>query len=764
MIKKDKKILTFLALFLFNIFTFSFSFGEYQIDKSIEEFRVNSDISNFEVNNRKIGIALGGGSAKGIAHIGILKVLEKEKVPIEYITGTSMGSIIASLYAVGYTIEEIEEIAKNMDWVNLFNDSKPRETKGIITNIIEDSNVTTLPIEAFLPKLPSGIIGGQNAITELNELFYPILNERNFKKFPIKLAVVATDLNTGEGVMIDSGSVSVAVRASLSLPSIYNPIPVGDRLYVDGGVIRNLPVQDLKVLGADYTIGVNVGEGFKEKEINKLNVIEVISDSMTIASRQEVERQIRMLDMYIYPNLEGIDSFSFNKVDEIIRLGEKAAQNNIEDIRKLSDPEKFEMLQKKRREYRNSWEENYNIVGIKVVGNKDYTKQYFIKDFDKNKINYTKKELKNIIDNLYRKGNFSSVYYEIMDSEKIDADELFTLNDRNIENTKILVINVQEKVGSYVKMTQTLNNEEYIKAKIGFQGQNYLFDKLDTKYDFNLIIAEEYGVNGTFFSSLGNENKVFAIGNFYYGRDFIKNQYYNNSKYNIENHIGRASLGLGITNDKSGLLYISGGFERSKILKNLSNSSDIIQKYPFLEFKYIYDSRNNSSFFTRGLNFETTYIIADSDDTNFDSLRIKGEFAIPINNKLTLKPRFEYLTSDGDNIPEHYKPKIGGYFSKGYSMEFSGIDTDSMRGNSIFSIGASLQYQIMNRVFAQVSYDTAKISEKTYSLNGEKIETYNFGLGVRLPIGPIYLGLSKSPSKSWKYFFNIGYNFRSITY
>ena len=165
-----------------------------------------------------------------------------------------------------------------MDWISLFNDSIERKDKGISRNLIEDKNTMVLPMEKFIPKIPSGAVGGKSASEQLNNLFFGVLEVNDFKKFPKKFALVATDLNTGEGVMIDRGSIATAVRSSLSIPSVFNPVQDGERLYVDGGVVRNLPVQDVKVLGADYTIGINVGEGFSKRDPEKLNIAGVISD------------------------------------------------------------------------------------------------------------------------------------------------------------------------------------------------------------------------------------------------------------------------------------------------------------------------------------------------------------------------------------------------------------------------------------------------------------------------------------------------------
>ncbi|MWX63353.1 patatin, partial [Francisella tularensis] len=158
-------------------------------------------------------------------------------------------------------------------------------------------------------------------------------------------------------------------------------------------------------------IGVNVGEGFSKRDPEKLNIAGVISDSMTIAGRQEVERQIRMLDLYMAPNLEKIESYDFGKVKEIIDAGEKVARENIESIRKLSNPEKFAELEQKRMEFRKSWKDEYSIRRVEIRGNKRYGEKYFNKYLPKNLGSMKKSDMEKIVNELYGNGNFSTVYY-----------------------------------------------------------------------------------------------------------------------------------------------------------------------------------------------------------------------------------------------------------------------------------------------------------------------------------------------------------------
>ena len=431
-----KRIILIIMLFLGVL---SYSEEESSQKSKIEVTSQNEKISG-ENSDKNIGLVLSGGSAKGLAHVGVLKILDQEKVPIEYVTGTSMGSIIGALYTSGYTVDEIEQIVFEMDWISLFNDQIPRDEKGAIRNYFEDKNSLVLPMEGLTPKLPNGAIGGKSASERLSELFYGVEGMEDFKKFPQKFALVVTDLETGEGIMIDKGSLSASIRSSMSIPAVFSPVRYDGRLLVDGGVVRNLPVQDAKVLGADYTIGVNVGDGFSKIQDKDLNLFSVTGNVATIAGRAEVERQKRMLDLYIAPDLSNVASTDFYKAKQLIELGEKAALANIDEIRKLSDPIKYAEIQKKREEFRKTWKESYSITKIEIVGNKKFDESYFKRFIPKDLTNLKAADIKKITNQIYQNGSFSNVFYEI--------------------KGETLVIHAEEKPSNYLVVTGNINNED----------------------------------------------------------------------------------------------------------------------------------------------------------------------------------------------------------------------------------------------------------------------------------------------------------------
>ena len=705
--------------------------------KNLENKKNDTNRSIANQEDKKIGLVLSGGTAKGLAHIGILKVLDEEKVPIEYVTGTSMGSIIGGMYSVGYTPDEIEEIAVSMDWMSLFNDKIERKDKGAVRNSIEDKNSTVIPIKNFMPKLPSGAVGGKTASQRLNELFYGALGVEDFKKFPRKFAAVATDLESGEGVMIDKGSIATAIRESLSIPSVFAPIRDGKRLYIDGGVVRNLPVQDVKVLGADYTIGVNVGDGFTKRDESKMNLIDVISDATTIAGRQEVERQIRMLDLYMKPDLEKFEAYDFLKVKDIIAAGEAVARANINEIRKLSNPELYEKLEEKRKEFRQTWKDEYNITGIVIDGNKKYTRAYFDKFFPKKLGTLTRLDMEKIVNNIYQNGDFTTVYYEVKDND--------------------LIINVQEKPSDYLTLSGNINNEDLATVNVGFQGSK-LINNTNVRYSVSGTVANEYGAKGRTTVELGKNSKAIIYGEFEYKRDIIENQKYRNGYFSFENRKFKIGTGIGVEVYKNLLFSIGGGYQISDVEKHENNAENVRKPFPYFEAKLNYDTRDSLNFATKGIYLFSNYTLANSKHANFNSLYAGGEINIPIGEKVTITPGIAYLTSYGKDIPETYKPKMGGIRTADNSLEFAGMPADKIRGGSIFTGKLKAQYNLSNLVYLDTTYSRANISGKSYSFGNDVKESYKFGIGVKALTIPIYFGFAKVPGESWRYLLNFGYS------
>lgn len=254
------------------------------------------------MNNSKgsdgIGLALGSGAALGAAHIGVLKALEEHNIKPSFITGTSIGALVGALYAFGKSVEEIEEIAIGLDWLDI---SDIRLSKmGLLSN------------------------------NEIGELLDEHLGEVTFEEANIKLAVVATDIANGEKVILDKGRVSEAVEASTCIPVIFEPIEIDGRLLVDGGLLESVPVSVLKEFGAAKTIAVDVKAFRKYKRPD--DIFDVLNNSLEIALIHLAHVHIEDVDLLIQPKLGDYSRMDTNHTREMIDLGYEAAVEALDDF------------------------------------------------------------------------------------------------------------------------------------------------------------------------------------------------------------------------------------------------------------------------------------------------------------------------------------------------------------------------------------------------------------------------------------------------
>jgi NTE family protein len=288
----------------------------------------------------RIGLVLSGGGARGTAHIGVLKVLEQMRVPVDAIAGTSMGAVVGGLYASGLSARDIEKIMTSINWQDAFRDRPPREDLDLRRKE-ED--------ETFLVKyhfglrdrhlaLPKGLIQGQKLTETLRRLTLPVARISDFDELPTPFRAVATDLESGDSVVIGSGDLTSAMRASLSAPGVFAPVEREGRLLVDGGIADNVPVDVARTMGVDILIVVDVGAGLLPRK--QLTSAPVISNQMlAILINRNSEAQLATLtpkDVLIRPALGDASSFDFGSVARVIGVGEKAARESAAQLAALA--------------------------------------------------------------------------------------------------------------------------------------------------------------------------------------------------------------------------------------------------------------------------------------------------------------------------------------------------------------------------------------------------------------------------------------------
>lgn len=288
----------------------------------------------------KVGLVLSGGGAKGLAHVGVLRVLEEIRIPVDYIAGTSAGSAVAALYALGMPVDEIEQRFIDMNWLASFQDT-PGRSYLPVRRKQQDWRFPVTPgigVGADGVHVGRGLIAGQNLGFTLNELTREAALVRDFDQLAIPYRAVATDLETGNEVVIREGSLADAIRASMSIPAVYAPFVRDGRPLVDGGIANNIPISVVKAMGADVVIAVDISDALAAGD-SLTGAFSVVGQLTTMLTRDNVLEQLALLsedDVLITPDLEGLSAADFYEAPMLIELGATAARNQALELHPLA--------------------------------------------------------------------------------------------------------------------------------------------------------------------------------------------------------------------------------------------------------------------------------------------------------------------------------------------------------------------------------------------------------------------------------------------
>ena len=274
-----------------------------------------------------MGLVLSGGGARGFAHVAVLEALEANRVPIDYIAGTSMGAVVGALYASGLSASQVREKLLAVDWNAALRDVTDRNERSFRSKSFEGRNFLGLDLGVALDqlKLPLAVLRGQKLALVLNELTLEAAKVSDFDALPIPFRAIATDLATGDPVVLDRGSLATVLRASMAVPVLYSPVEIDGRLYVDGGVANNLPIDVARDMGADRVIVVDTSsQRYTTSELT--SVVTVIDQLTNLLTLRNTEAQLKTLtdsDVLIEIFPEGIATADFNKVKDALAAGRK---------------------------------------------------------------------------------------------------------------------------------------------------------------------------------------------------------------------------------------------------------------------------------------------------------------------------------------------------------------------------------------------------------------------------------------------------------
>ena len=301
----------------------------------------------------RVCLVLSGGGALGLAHVGVLQVLEELHVPVDCIAGTSMGAIVGGLYAAGYSADELASVSLGMDWRELLRDAPDRRDLPYRRKVDDLTYLTRweLGFSGGKLRMPSGLVPGQKLQVALRVLALRAAGIDDFDRLPVPFRAVAADIETGETVVLGRGDLAEALRASMAFPGLFSPVEVDGRLLVDGGVVANLPVETARAMGAEVVIAVDLGDPLSSLGRPE-SIAGILSRTSAFLTRLNVEKSLADVDILLHPSLGDLGLLDFHAAPEILSQGAAAARAQQDALRRLAvdDAEWRRVLDRQRRE------------------------------------------------------------------------------------------------------------------------------------------------------------------------------------------------------------------------------------------------------------------------------------------------------------------------------------------------------------------------------------------------------------------------------
>ncbi|KFF04793.1 patatin-like phospholipase family protein [Flavobacterium reichenbachii] len=708
----------------------------------------------------KIGLVLSGGGAKGFAHIGVLKVLEEAGIKIDYIGGTSMGSVIGGLYASGYNASQIDSIFKKTNFDDLINDYIPRSSKNFYGKKNDELYAIALPFSNFRIGIPEALSKGMYNYNLLSSLTRNVRHIRDFNKLPTPFLCIGTNIETGEEVLLNKGNLVQAMMASAAFPSLFTPVEIDGNLLVDGGVVNNYPIKEVRNLGADIIIGVDVQDDLMKRK-NLKNATRILVQITNLQSIDKMKNKIKDTDVYIKPDIRDYGVISFDKGEEIIRKGEEAAFAVYEKIKTLVNEDNYYKKPKLKI--------SSDTIEIKRINSErldNYTKEYI-----RGKLRFkpgstiTYDDLKTGINNLNATQNFSAISYCLQPNG--DKDDLDLVLKENPTQTYLkLGLHYDGLYKSAILLNLT-HKKTFLKNDVTsldvILGDNF-------RYDLNYYVENGFNISFGFRSRLNqfNRNVSNSISNISTDNTNIK--LLNVDFLDVNNQAYFQTIFV--------QKFLMGGGVEYKYLKinspTVANINPVIEDSDYLSlFGYLkYDSFDNKSFPRSGVFFsaEAQSYLASSNYTKqfkpFSTLKAEVGFAETLFRKATIKVGADAGFNIGSDSVPFFDYILGGY---GYSKinnfnYFYGYDFLSISGNSYIKAAITADYEIIKKNHINLSANFANLGNDIFStvdwISMPKHTGYAVGYGLETIIGPIEIKHSWSPEMQKSFtWFSIGFLF-----
>jgi len=724
----------------------------------------------------KVGLVLSGGGAKGLAHIGALKVIEDSGVQIDYIAGTSMGAIVGALYASGYRANELDSIFRQINFNSLIQDDFSRSSKTFYEKEDAERYAISLPFDGYKISFPQAISGGQKVYNELVSLLYHVKDVRDFNQLPIPFFCMATDIENGTAIRLDNGYLPEAIMASGTFPSLFEPMELDGKLLIDGGVLNNYPIAELKSLGANFIVGVDVQHDLSSRA-SLGSATDILLQINNFRTAEAMKTKSNDTDIYIRPNMAPYSVIDFDRGVEIVAEGARAAFLKEKALIELSKKQ----LKRKLKDQTPLWntyrKDTLNITYIEVNGMVNYSDDYVkgklrFKEGDQIKF----EDLKRGINNLAATNNFNTIRYKLI--EKTTGLGLI-LNLKESDNKTNIrfgahydklyksaaLVNITQK--NFLRKDDVLSLDfifgDYLRYQIDYyvdKGFNWSFGLRSKLNDFNFDIPYKVLEKNFRLPDDPNLNTV--------NMDFtdFTNQFYLQTVYK-----NAFSISLGL--EHKWIKYSSDTFLQESTQTNNSSvltleKSHYASVYGQLRFDTLDDFFFPSKGFYLETDFHTYFLSSDFNGTfnPFSIFRSKAIAALNFTKNWSFVLAPEVGIKSGSSGTKSLDFALGGLGAPQINnfIPFLGYDFIAIPGDSFLKMKATLDFEITPKNHFIVAANIAKVTDDILRPGSFKRAPsyfgYGLGYGFESIIGPMQMMYTKSPlNGNGSVFFSLGFPF-----
>ncbi len=707
----------------------------------------------------KIGLVLSGGGAKGFAYIGMLRVFQEVGLPIDYIGGTSIGSIIGGLYAIGYSPDEIQKMVETQDWDAVLKDEIPRKYIAYEEKEFSGLSIISLPFDKKKVGINKSMYYGQQVNLLLNKYFSPAWNVTDFNKLQIPFICVGANLYNGKAEILNSGYLPMAIRASMSIPGYFSPTLYNGKYLVDGGIVNNFPAGPLKKQGAEFLIGGDVQSGLRT-DIEELGSITGIINQIIFFHAEEANIEAdSLININIKFNVPA-GMMDFTKYDTIIAYGESIAREYYNELKTLADS--LNAIEfKPIKEFNKKPLVSIDVVDVIYEGNDKLPQAYldnYFEDF-RNSTVYLN-ELEEVITTAYGTKFYKYIYYRL---------------EPRVDGKANLVIDLEEGSPGYISASVHYDLDYQGSIKVNGVFRNIFGNR--SKLFSELVLGTNPRLRMLYLISNGLKPGFGLEVDMY---NFNYDEYDNNVK---ETNINVSNLksSIFITSTLSNLYSARAGFEfeyfRSKqtvVVDTFNLLFEDFNSYGNLFIKFRADTRDKPYFATKGFIGELKGLYAMTFSSGWSNalftnslvMYLKLNYNIPVSNKLTLKPSiFAGWTLKQNQPPKQHWFGAGGLNEINYIstfVPFTGVAFVQKRGLYSAIVRLHLQYNIYQKIYLTLRTDIGAVEESLEDVVDPNKTMLGFGATASYDsfVGPIELSIMGSNINPFPSFFvNIGFSF-----